>query len=272
MRKLLLFLTLSYPLTIFSQCLTGRVLSSETSEGIGFVSIGIVGKNIGTVSTKDGNFTINVDKGFDNDSLRFSMVGFCSKSLCIKKLRDTTERDINLDPKSYELGDVNVVYSKPRKKLIGTPVMTQKLKSGFGSNSLGSELGLSLYVNKRVRLKDLNLNIATCTYDSVTYRLNIYKVVDKEKYINILTEPVYITFTKDKIGDVLTFDLSKYSIVIEGNVVVALELYKDLGNGKLLFNTQYFKGYTLHRESCEGTWSQSSGAIGMYLHSNEIRQ
>lgn len=270
-RKLLFFLFLANPITLFSQCLTGRVLSSETSEGIGFVSIGVVGKNIGTVATKDGNFTLIIDKGFDNDSLRFSMIGYRSKSMCIKKLREAEVGDINLDPKKYVLGDVNIVYSKPRKKLIGTPVLTKELKSGFGSNNLGSEVGLMLTVNKKVRLKDLNINIATCTYDTVTYRLNIYKVIDNEEYTNILTKPVYITFTKDMTDQVLTFDLSKYSIVIEGTVMVALELYKDLGEGKLLFNTRYFKGYTLHRESCEGNWSQSSGAIGMYLNSNEIR-
>ncbi len=274
LRKLLFFffLFLIYPVTIFSQCLKGRVFSSETSEGLGFVSIGIVGKNIGTVASGDGNFSLIVDRGFDNDSLRFSMIGYYSKTLCIKKLRDIKEENINLVPKSYVLGDVNIVYSKPRKKLIGTPVMKEDLKSGFGSNNLGSEVGLMFTVNKKVRLKDLNINVATCTYDTVTYRLNIYKVVGKEIYENILTEPIYITFTKEETDQVVTSDLSKYSIIIDGSVVVALELYRDLGEGKLLFNTQYFTGYTLHRESCEGAWSQSSGAIGMYLNSNEIRQ
>ena len=141
----------------------------------------------------------------------------------------------------------------------------------FGNNELGSEMGIKIDVSKKVRLKDINLNVAICTFDSVTYRLNIYQSDCNKGYENILKEPIYISFTKDKIDKVLSFDLSEYSIIIEGNVLVALELYKELGEGRLLFQTQFFTGSTYHRKTCEGNWSQVPGAIGMYLNSNEIR-
>jgi hypothetical protein len=64
---------------------------------------------------------------------------------------------------------------------------------------------------KKVKLKDINLNVAICTYDSVTYRLNIYQSEDQTEYKNILTSPVYISFSKDEIKKVITFDLSHYS-------------------------------------------------------------
>ncbi|MGB8491750.1 MAG: carboxypeptidase-like regulatory domain-containing protein [Bacteroidales bacterium] len=270
-KAVLLFL-LYCPAGAYSQCYKGNVLSSETNSGIGYASVGIIGSNVGTVCDGDGNFTLNLYETSDSDTLRFSMIGYDPKSICIRQIRKSSSTTIFLDPKSYPLNEVKVVYYKPRKMRLGSPVKTNDLRSGFESNNLGSELGVKINVRKKVRLKDINLNVAKCTYDSVTYRLNIYQA-DRmgSGYKNILTRPIYISFTKDRINDVLSFDLSDYSIIIEGNILIALELYKELGEGKLLFNTQYFTGLTYHRKSSGGSWTQSPGAIGMYLNSNEIR-
>lgn len=268
---ILIFLLIC-PFSVFSQCYSGRVLSGETNNGIGFSSIGIIGTNIGTVSDQNGFFTLNVDESYNNDSLRFSMIGFEPLSLNVKKFKESAGKIITLKPVSYALNEVKVVYCKPKKIRLGAPVSNTNLRSGFGNNDLGSEMGIKINVKKKVRLRNLNLNVALCTYDSVTYRLNIYQSDRSNEYKNILTKPIYISFTKDRIGDVLTFDLSEYSIMIEGNAVIALELYKDLGKGKLLFKTQYFTGSTLHRKTCMQDWAMAPGAIGMYLNSNEIGQ
>ena len=256
---------------ISGQCQKGRILSSETRSGIGFASVGIVGKNVGTVSDGEGNFTLDIDEIYDDDSLRFSMIGYYPKSVKVSQYRQNPQKDIFLIPLSYVLKEVEVVYNKPVKKRLGNPVTDDFVRSGFGSNDLGSELGIVVYAKRKVRLKDINLNVSKCTYDSVTYRVNIYKVSLDTCYENILTKPIYISFTKEDINKPLSFDLSRYSIIVKGNIMVALELYKDLGDGKLLFNTQYFTGSTFHRRTSEGTWTESPGLIGMYLNSNEIR-
>lgn len=255
----------------FCQYHKGKVMSSETLEGIGYVSIGVIGRNVGTVSDENGNYSINITGARHDDSLRFSMIGYNPKCMLLSQYGKTSENDIYLEPKSYALDEVKVVYCKPKKIQLGSPVVTDDLRSGFDSNDLGSELGIQVSIKRKVRLKDINLNIAKCTYDSVTYRLNIYRADNKKVYRNLLDKPVYISFTGDQIVDVLTFDLSEYSIILEGNILIALELYKDLGEGKLLFNTQFFTGTTYHRLTSEGSWTQSPGVIGMYLNSNEIR-
>jgi len=145
------------------------------------------------------------------------------------------------------------------------------LKSGFADNDLGSELGIKLFVKKPVKLKNINLNVAVCTFDSVTYRLNVYETFNQISYRNILTEPIYMSFSGKEAGETITFDLSRYSIVIQGNVLISLELYKDLGDGKLLFNTEYFTGYTYHRKTSDGKWVSSPGVIGMFLNSHEVK-
>ena len=211
---------------------------------------------------------------FDNDSLRFSIIGYESKSLSVLQFKEDSSKIVFLDLKVYKLLEVNVIHKKGRKPkeiIIGTPVVSNDLKSGFETNDLGSELGIKVHVKRRVLLNDLNLNVATCTFDSVTYRLNIYQSVNQTEYKNILTKPIYISFSKDKIKNVITYDLRKYSIIVEGNILIALELYKDLGEGSLLFHTEFFTGSTFHRKTIEGNWTESPGVIGMYLNGQIIK-
>jgi len=267
-KAVLLIFVLFSSIPVYSQSLKGKVLSKSTNAGIGFVNVVIVGKNIGTVSDEDGNFTIEHVNLFDSDSLRFSIIGYESKNLSVLQFKEDSVKKVFLDLKIYKLLEVNVVHKKGRKPkeiIIGTPVVSNDLKSGFENNDLGSELGIKVHVKQPVLLKDLNLNVATCTFDSVTYRLNIYQSVNQIEYKNILTEPIYISFSKDKIMNVITYDLRRYSIIVEGNILIALELYKDLGEGILLFHTEFFTGFTFHRKTIEGNWTKSPGVIGMYL-------
>ena len=262
-----IFIFFLLPIIVFSQSSTGRVLSGETLSGVGYVNIGIIGRNLGTVSDDDGNFAINLEKVSDNDSIRFSMIGFESKTFSVSQFKADSVKNIYLTPVSYNLPEIDVTYHKPKNLRIGNPVLTDDLRSGFSNNDLGSELGIKVYVRKKVILKNINLNVAICTYDSVTYRLNIYQTDDQIDYKNILKKPVYISFSKERINKVITFDLLEYSIIVEGNVLITLELFKDMGEGRLLFRTEYFTGLTYHRKTSQGSWTQSPGVIGMYLNS-----
>jgi CarboxypepD_reg-like domain len=269
--KGLLLVVLFIPEFIYSQTLNGRVFSRETDLPVGYVNVGIVGRNIGTVTDLYGNYSLNIDPVNHNDSIRFSMIGYQSKIFLISQFIADSVKNVYLDTRTYTISEVKVVYHKLKIIVLGNPVTSDKLKSGFDSNTLGAELGIKLGVRRQVVLTDLNLNVAICSFDSVTYRLNIYQIENKTGYRNILTTPIYISFTKDKINDVITFDLRKYSIIVQGDVLISLELYKDLGEGKLLFNTTWFSGTTYHRQTSQGRWIEAAGVIGIYLNGRIIK-
>ena len=271
LKTILLLFVLFIHEVAFTQSHEGRVLSGVTNSAIGFVNVGIIGKNVGTVADESGNYAIALDHIYDNDSLRFSMIGYEPKAFLVRTFRENSIKVVFLNPRVYDLGEVTVTFHKTRKIRLGVPVLSNDLKSGFANNELGSELGIKVNTRGLVQLEDINLNVATCTYDSVTYRLNIYKSVNQNEFKNILTEPIYITFSKDKIDNVITLDLKKYSILIKGDYLITLELYKDLGEGRLLFHTQYFTGTTYHRKTSEGKWIAAPGLVGMYLHGQLIK-
>ncbi|HLN21440.1 MAG TPA: carboxypeptidase-like regulatory domain-containing protein [Bacteroidales bacterium] len=253
-----------------AQLSTGRVI---TPDGIpvSYVNVGIVGKNVGTVTDPDGNFSLELQDKFDDDSIRFSIVGYTSATRSVRSFRDDTSKTIMLYPQTYSLSEVKVSSRKFRKTTIGYPVPGTDLRSGFSENELGSELGVRLSTNKPVLLRNLNLNIGICTYDSVTYRMNIYKALSDDLFENVLMKPVYIRFGGVDTSRPVVIDISDQLIEVNGDFLVTLELYKDLGVGKLLFNTQYFTGITYHRKVSQGTWTKSPGAVGIYINGLIIR-
>jgi len=266
-KALLIFLGFLTSLIIHCQPYSGKIYITGTEIGIGFVNVGIIGVNIGTVSDIDGNFTIDLESDFDSDSLRFSMIGYESKNILVNDFKENPTKKVYLTPRSYVLSEVKVTNRQYKRLRLGCPVETHDLRSGFANNELGSELGVKVHVRKQALITDINLNVGICTYDSVTYRLNIYRIDNKIICENILKEPIYISFSKNDIDKVISYNLKKYFLTVEGDILVTLELYKDLGEGRLLFNTEYFTGITYHRKTSQGKWTQSPGVIGMYLNS-----
>ena len=267
--SLIVFLAMSQ--VTFGQSQEYKVISEGTTLGIGYVNIGVIGRNIGTVTDESGRFRLDFAEINDNDSLRFSMIGYESGTYAVSRLKSDPSATVFLRPRTYELPEMKVVYPRGRDILLGTPVVSNALRSGFSDNNLGSELGIKLNVKRRLKLKDINLNVGVCTYDSVTYRLNVYRQSEDDTWANILTKPIYISFTKNDVSKPVTLDLKDYYIFLEGPTIITLELYRELGEGKLLFLTQFFTGTTYHRKTKEGVWTQSPGQIGMYLHGQSFR-
>lgn len=61
-----------------------------------------------------------------------------------------------------------------------------------GKLRIGFECGVLLPIKQKSRIKELNCNIAVCTYDSIFFRVNVYKELGNIVIDNILTKPIEI--------------------------------------------------------------------------------
>jgi len=62
--------------------LLGQVRDQNSGESLPFVNIGLIEKNIGTVSDDSGYFVLEIPEKISKESLlRFSMLGYVFKSL-----------------------------------------------------------------------------------------------------------------------------------------------------------------------------------------------
>ena len=140
--------------------------------------------------------------------------------------------------------------------------------AGFKSNNLGYELGTVMKVKKSpAYIENLNFNIAKNLYDSVTFRVNIYKMKNGMPSESILTEPIFVT-TAIKTGT-LTIDVKKYSLQVDGDFLVSLEWIKNLQGNGLYFCAGLFNADSFKRNTSQGKWEPIE-KVGMGFYSTII--
>ncbi len=231
-------------------------MDSDSRKAIEFVNIGIVGKNIGTVSNTNGIFKISVDKDMDLDTILFSAIGYEPRLSKIADLRVRRGNKIYLKKKAYDISEVVIKPRNFTEKTLGVLDTNNKLIAGFKDNLLGYECGIRVDIKKSAILKQLKINISTCTYDSIFYRLNVYSAEEDMTFTNILKEPIYLKMSKDTLNNELVINLEPYNIVVDGNFLVSLEHVKDLGEGELYFYTGT-RRLTYFKITSQGNWQFS---------------
>ena len=108
----LLVLILNYVSGFGQTELIGQVIDALTEEPIPYVNIGLVDENIGTVSDEQGYFQLEIDPlQYSQSNLRFSMIGFESKTYVLQEYLQKELLIIPLTEESTELEEV-VVYTK----------------------------------------------------------------------------------------------------------------------------------------------------------------
>lgn len=194
-----------------------------------------------------------VDSEYDNDSILFSVIGYEPLSIKIADLRKQAVNKILLKEKTYELAEVIVKPKAFKQRTLGVKTKSKRIQAGLIDNKLGYELGMHMKVKKTAIIKNVEINIASCTYDTIFYRLNIYEVQGEMDFENILRKPIYIKIPKESVKDKILIDLQHENIIVKGDFLVTFEHIKDLGSGKLYFCAEQ-NNKTYYRKTSQGKW------------------
>lgn len=94
------------------------IVLNENNTPLQYVSIGIVNTTTGTVSNKDGSFTLIIDEDqiSENDTLRFSMIGYRSKSFPVTEILNNANLNIVLTEKVEKIPEAVIVERKIKNK------------------------------------------------------------------------------------------------------------------------------------------------------------
>lgn len=252
---LLLFFLMLGNLWSFGQALSGKVTNSENTTAIDFVSIGVVGMDIGTVSDDNGNYQLSIPSEYDNEILRFSYLGFEYFEIMVKDFKKRGHHDVELSPMAYALEEIVVTPNILGRKKLGITTNTKNTTAGFGEYRLGFEhaVRMKLPKNEKAIIEKISINIARCTFDSLLYRVNVYEIKGKKKITSILKKPIYIEWTKKQIKDQISFNLEEEDIQVTGDFLISLEHIKDLGEGEIAFSCEK-KKKTYVRKTSQGKW------------------
>jgi hypothetical protein len=173
---ILMFLSLmTYQMS--AQPITGTVIDAETREPMAYVHIGIRGKEIGTISDEKGQFNLQLNKGYQADTLTFSMIGYRNFQLPIADLLNGHTK-IEMEPSITELKEVVVQSEKIREQLrFGRtkPTKTTTGASGIDNYGIGQEMCTTIKNDGGKYVIDaISFHHRWNTVDSILYRINIY--------------------------------------------------------------------------------------------------
>lgn len=255
MRLLLLsFVFLFFLPQLNAQEFKGTVRSKKTGKPIPYVNIGVVGRNTGTVSDATGNYTLAVGPEFDSDTLRVSCIGYTAFSTTVSQFRNQQHHDLQLEERIIELSEVVVRPKTFRQRTLGVTARSKAIRAGFEKNALGYECGILMKNTRTAHLDKVNIHFASCSYDTVFCRLNIYKALADMNFEPLLSQPIYVQLSKEEVlSDQVSIDLAPYDLWVEGNFLVTLEHVKDMGPGYVYFPLGLLDK-TYYRKTSQAAW------------------
>jgi hypothetical protein len=192
--------------------ISGRVVNSDTGEGVAFVNIGIEGTLSGTASDVDGNFVLKIPQIYQSKNLIFSAVGFEVYSIPLEKYQEMESDLVKLKSQTYGIGDVEV----STKSLVLHRILTDVTKSIQQNYPTTPFHYKALYADSRssAAQTERKRNAVVIVSDAVGYgnALNAYTAVNyRFESVNRNFDVKTLRDGTTKLDDLLLFDIVRTS-------------------------------------------------------------
>lgn len=269
-RKTPLFLfvfLLSFTALNAQHIVQGRIIDAFTKEPLPFVNIGVLKKELGTVSNEEGFFFLEVPDLFAKETLRFSMIGFDVRDFQVADLEAILLSNNTLVLAEQTTFLEEVVLTAKKKwdtRVSGNSTTSKLLITGFTSNQLGNEIALFVKVKKTpAYIEGIQFSVVENIYPEVRFRVNVYSSDYRFPDENILKENIFVTLKQSE--GLRSVDLKDYDILVDDDIFISLEwIDEDLGSEGLWFSAGVFGKSIYARSTSQAEWKKQRGlSLGM---------
>lgn len=209
--------------------ISGRTIAMPEEVPLGYVNIGIVGSNIGTVSDEEGFFSMRVPRNKIDEIVVFSALGFTTEERTVRELFQSTSRNtIYLTERALELGEVGISASRLEEEEIGImDTGFNWISAGVENKSPGFELAMKMEARRYPSiLQNLRFYVNYNPGRSAIIRINVYENDNGVPGQNIVRENI-IFRTTQKNGWV-RLNLEPYRVVVQNDFFIGLEWIENL--------------------------------------------
>lgn len=255
----------------------GVVVDSDTGNPLPYVNIGIVNSSVGTVSNERGEFTLPLTQEIkSSDTLRFSSIGYQSFSWQVSEVKKQFNGEsmvVKMKKATIELKQIVISSKGSKEKILGNKTQSRAFGGGFGTKDLGSEIGVMIPIkHQNTLIENFNFFISHNTYDSLTFRVKIYKMKNDRPYEDILHNNVIIKVGKTT-GNI-SVDLLPYNIVADDNFLICIEWLDRKGQpGSILNISAGLFGSTYIKTASQGVWVVKKGVgLGFNVKANIMQE
>ncbi len=241
----------------------GFVKDAKTKQPLSYVNIGVIKKEVGTVTDEDGRFFIAIDRNTIalTDTLQISSVGYKTIRKAIGDINFSPRKKavVLMEPDVFALEEVvlSAGSEEIRQRKVGYYFgKTNKVGYWRGITSLGAEMVTKIKVNRRPRqLNEFSFHVLANAADSLLLRVNVYKG-DTEFPAEKLTTKNMIFTLKKKKGKVI-FDLTPYELYVTDDFSIGLELLDVYGKRvNLTLAASDDPGTSYRRYASQGEWKR----------------
>jgi len=256
----------------------GRIIDAETKQVIPYVNIGILQKNIGTVSNENGQYQLGFSGNYAaSDSIIFSHVGYRTVKYSIAQFINSIS-DIQLTPISNTLQEVVVKSRNLSEKILGRNgkglgLMHYNFYTFYEKDvddRLGKEAGILLKNKRDCFLNELHMQISSNEFASLKFRLNFYKTVDGVPTELIITKEIVFEIRDEFVG-LYKFDLRPFDIYLTRDIGDVAATIQWVESKKAKLNSKYFSLYSslstnssfISRPKSMASWEKSSRDVSL---------
>ena len=252
--------------------ISGKIFDGKSKQPLPYVNIGILNREMGTVTDAEGNFQMAIGKEFENDTIRISMVGYESIELIVRDvLKKKNPLSFKMVEKISELNEVVLTAKAYKKKTLGNRSESKFISTGFSYDQLGAEMGIKINIRKKPTIVDaFNFNISYNRLSAKSiFRLNFYKVKKGKPGEKILKKNVLVAIEPKQTG-LITVNLKPYDIILSDDVIVSLEWVDSKGENNdgeaIFFSLGLLTNGTLYKKSSQAEFKKySSLGVGFNL-------
>ena len=210
--------------SLLGQSFSGIITDSKNGSALPYASIGVKGKSIGGIADAKGQFKISIANAVSTDTIVVSYLGYQPRTFSKPEILKSAY-DIKLIATPVQLHEV-VALGKREVIIIGNKKPTSRY-TGWGDygSSRGRLRGVAIETNQApLKLATFKMHLDACEFDSVRFRLHILAQGENHSgdlKTQLLDENVFFTAYKDQKW--VSVDLSRYNLIVQQNVIVAVE-------------------------------------------------
>lgn len=264
MRSKFVLAALLLPVMLFSQervGVKGRIIN-EKGEAVEYVQLGMPKLEIGTLSTADGRFEIEVPC----DTLEFFHVSYQPVSYPVTGSSDDVVivlHEQELPPSLIIGGNTKERYlMKPGTKILGNMgVISFSLQNG---RSEGRELGSVAQVRRPFLVQDIFLSVHSNHIPGCVASINIYRIEGKkESFVNVLHKPIYFPVAVTDEPQPLDIQPEESLLLEPGKYFIAFQIVG--------YNEQALEAFLAKPEADRAFWEMSMDFI-IHFKSSYVRE
>lgn len=250
------------------------IISTNTGKPIQYASVGIVNRNLGTVTDSAGNFSLTIPREFVNDSLKISAITYRLKVFAVKDLKNLPDT-IGLEEDVIILSEIVVKPQKLEHKTAG-----RKSSGGFiyinveGYKAAGQGLAVPLKVSKRAWIKSLGFTILEDknTLSRMKFRVNVYEK-DGDRYSLLASAgQLYFDYNRSDLKEGhFHYDFPEEIMLEKGEYYLELEFLENFTDEVFVMKSRPMTGKTRYRYASQSGWETLPFGATLYFEYDDLK-